>query len=276
MEWINTTQIGDNLDIMDLLPSNSIDLIYCDILYGTGRNFEDFKDLPAKREVIENFYIPRIKEMHRLLKNTGSIYLQMDTKINHWMRCIMDDIFCYNNFINEIIWTYKGRVNATKKFDEKHDIIIRYSKSNILTFNHIYRPYGQRSKKEYRHKDENGYYQKVTKKNKNGMKEYKAYLKEGVLLIDVWDDIQSLFRSDKERKGYYSQKPKALIERIIKASSNKGDLVADFFCGSGTCPVAANELGRNYFACDINPRAIDITNKRLNDSKSLFSTNSVS
>jgi len=85
--------LGDNLEYMKSLESNSIDLIYCDILYGTGRKFKDYQDLKPKREIIKEHYIPRLTEMHRLLKNTGSIYLQMDTRINHWIRIIMDDIF---------------------------------------------------------------------------------------------------------------------------------------------------------------------------------------
>ena len=96
-----TLHCGDNLEYMKTLPSNSIDLIYNDLLYGTGRNFGDYKDIKADRKTVEDFYIPRITEMHRLLKDTGSIYLQMDTRINHWMRCIMDDVFGYNNFRNE-------------------------------------------------------------------------------------------------------------------------------------------------------------------------------
>ena len=96
-------RLSDNLDLMAEIKDNTVDLIYCDILYGTGRKFKDYQDLKPKREIIEEHYIPRIKEMHRILKDTGSIYLQMDEKINHWMRCIMDDIFGYSNFRNNII-----------------------------------------------------------------------------------------------------------------------------------------------------------------------------
>ena len=107
----------DNLELMSIIPDNTIDLIYCDILYGTGRKFKDFQDLKPIRSEIEDHYIPRLKEMHRILKNTGSIYLQMDAKINHWIRIIMDDIFGYNNFRNEIIWCYgAGDVNAKNRF----------------------------------------------------------------------------------------------------------------------------------------------------------------
>ena len=119
-------RICDNLELMAEIKDNTIDLIYCDILYGTGRRFADYQDLKPIRSEIENHYIPRIKEMHRILKPTGSIYLQMDTRINHWMRCIMDDIFGYNMFLNEIVWCYKSGSSSNKKWSEKHDVIIFY------------------------------------------------------------------------------------------------------------------------------------------------------
>ena len=257
----------DNLELLKSQPDESVDLIYCDILYGTGRNFGDYQDLKPIRSEIEAHYLPRLKEMHRVLKSTGSIYLQMDTKINHWLRCIMDDIFGYGNFRNQIVWTYKGRINATKKFDEKHDLILFYSKSLNYKFDlsSVLVPYGERALKEYRHKDENGgMYAKVTKRNKDGMKEYRAYIKDGVKPNDVWD-IPAIFRSSIEKCNYETQKPKALIERIIKASSKEGDLVADFYLGSGTTAVVCKELNRNFIGCDINPKAIEVTKNRLRD-----------
>ena len=125
----------DNLELMAEIKDNTIDLIYCDILYGTGRKFKDYQDLKPKREIIKEHYIPRIKEMHRILKDTGSIYLQMDTRINHWLRIIMDDIFGYDNMINEIVWCYTMPNNYEKAFNKKHDTIYSYSKSKEWTFN---------------------------------------------------------------------------------------------------------------------------------------------
>jgi len=253
-------RLSDNLELMAEMQDNTVDLIYCDILYGTGRKFKDYQDLKPKREVIEEHYIPRIKEMHRILKPTGSIYLQMDTKINHWIRCIMDDIFGYDNFLNEVVWHYNGRVNATKKYDEKHDVIIFYTKSKNYSFclDGALIPYAKRAIKEYRHKDENGkMYAKVTKRNKGGMKEYRAYIKDGVKPTDVWD-IPAIFRSSIERLNYDTQKPKALIERIIKASTNECDLVADFYAGSFTTAEVCKDLKRNFIGCDISEKAVAI------------------
>ena len=123
----------DNLELMKTIEDNTVDLIYCDILYGTGRKFKDYQDLKPIRSEIEAHYIPRIKEMYRILKPTGSVYLQMDTRINHWMRCIMDDVFGYENFRNEISWRYKRWTLTSKnKWQNMHDVILMYGENNTV------------------------------------------------------------------------------------------------------------------------------------------------
>jgi site-specific DNA-methyltransferase (adenine-specific) len=251
----------DNMELLKSQPDQSVDLIYCDILYGTGRNFSDYQDLKPKREIIEEHYIPRIKEMKRVLKDTGSIYLQMDTRINHWMRIILDDVFGYDNFRNEICWWYKRWSNISYGYQKMHDVILFYSKSKAV-FNIEYQAYSKPNEIEetirgvvngklVRLRDENGNYKKRKTENK------------GVPLHDVWE-LQHLQPTTNERVGYNTQKPKALIERIIKASSNEGDTVADYYLGSGTTAVVCKELNRNFIGCDINPNAIEITKTRLN------------
>lgn len=252
----------DCIDGMKKLKANMIDLIYCDILYGTGRGFKDYQDLKPDRKIIEDHYIPRIKEMHRVLKKTGSIYLQMDTRINHWIRCIMDDIFGYDNFRTELIWCYNSQGKTKKECNKKHDHIIYYTKSDKWIFNYksvrdsITDLTYKRFKKEI---DKFGYYTVL----KNG-KHTRYYLKDGCLPKDWFEDIRYISRSSKELTGYITQKPRELLERIIKASSNKGDLVADFYCGSGTTLLVAKELCRNYIGFDINENAIKIAEKRIN------------
>ena len=234
----------DNLELLKELEDNSIDLIYCDILYGTGRKFKDYQDLKPIKSDIEEHYIPRIKEMHRVLKPTGTIYLQMDTKINHWIRCIMEDIFGYDNMRNEIIWYYNTAPRKKNDFGKRHDIIYRFTKSDNYKFNPIREPYSESAPRGY-------------------AKE-KYYHPEGKVVGDVWQ-MNILGQNDKtERVGYDTQKPKSLIERIIKASSDEGDLIADFYMGSGTTSVVAKELNRDFIGCDINPRAVELTKKRLN------------
>lgn len=233
----------DNLDFMRTIDSNSVDLIYCDVLFGTGRKFSDYQDLKPEKKIIEEHYIPRIKEMHRVLKSTGTIYLQMDTKINHWIRCIMDDIFGYDNFRNEIIWHYNTAPRKKLDFGKRHDIILRYTKSDNYKFNPIREPYSLSAPRGY--------------------EKEKYYHPEGKVIGDVWQ-MNILGQNDKkERVGYDTQKPIELVKRIIKASSDEGDLVADFYLGSGTAAVCSKQLNRDFIGCDINSRAIELTLDRL-------------
>lgn len=238
----------DNLNLMKRLPDESIDLIYCDILYGTGRDFGDYQDLKPDRKIIEDHYIPRIKEMHRLLSSTGVLYLQMDLKINHWLRLICDEIFGYENFLNEIIWSYDLADNSKNNFPKKHDNIIVYKKGSDYIFNadEIRVEYDTATKKRY-----NG--TKVGRGNKTTLNPL------GKIPNNVWRDI------DIERSNhvYSTQKPESLLERIIKASSNEGDTVADFYMGSGTTAKVCQKLGRNFIGCDISKKAIELINYRL-------------
>jgi DNA modification methylase len=238
----------DNLELLLSQPDESVDLIYCDILYGTGRNFGDYQDLKPIRSEIEAHYLPRLKETYRVLKSTGSIYLQMDTRINHWLRILMDDVFGYNNYLNEISWVYDLADNSKTNYPKKHDCILFYKKGKDYTFNcdAIRIEYDSATKKRY-----NG--TKVGRGNKVELN------KLGKVPNNVWRDIDI----QRNNNIYATQKPKALIERIIKASSNEGDTVADYYLGSGTTAVVCKELNRNFIGCDINPKAIEITNARL-------------
>ena len=261
-------RLSDNLELMAEIKDNTIDLIYCDILYGTGKDFMDYKDLYPMREIIEEHYIPRIKEMHRILKDTGSIYLQMDYRINHWVRCIMDDVFGYGNFINEIVWGYNGREKYSKKrFQSKHDLIIFYAKTSNYTINEVRKKWERESRlKTMRRKilkDDNGVEYFIDNRGvANGVPKKKVvlseYLKKGGALSDLWDDISIVLGTDKQKIGYSTQKPKALIERIIKASSNEGDLVADFYAGSFTTAEVCKDLNRKFIGCDISKKAVAI------------------
>ena len=238
----------DNLELLLSQPDESVDLIYCDILYGTGRNFGDYQDLKPIRSEIEAHYLPRIKEMHRVLKNTGSIYLQMDTRINHWLRILMDDVFGYENFKNEISWCYLSGGLSKKYFPKKHDIVLWYSKTSNYIYNKQPKPYSEKTLKRGLTKCKG---------------DYKLF-DDGTSVVDWWDDITPLLSPTcYERIGYQTQKPKALLERIIKASSNEGDTVADYYLCSGTTCEVALELGRKFIGCDINPRAIEITKERI-------------
>ena len=254
-------RICDNLELMAEIPDNTIDLIYCDILYGTGRNFGDYQDLKPIRTEIESHYIPRIKEMHRILKPTGSIYLQMDETISHWIKCILERLF---NIRREIIWDiqalsgFKTRANNWIRGNER---ILYATKTKKFTFNKQKQPH----RKEY--------LDRFNKTDKDGRKYFdgrgkKRYLDEVILkgkaVGDVWYDIMSFQQicTSNERLDYDTQKPKALIERIIKASSNEGDLVADFYSGSFTTAEVCKDLNRSFIGCDINPNCFEKAKER--------------
>ena len=242
----------DNLELLLSQPDESVDLIYCDILYGTGRNFGDYQDLKPIRSEIEAHYLPRLKEMHRVLKSTGSIYLHCDWHINHWIRCLMDDVFGYERFINEIVWCYTGAgIKSQKNYSRKHDNIYLYSKTQNYTFNtnDVKVPAAESTLKKYENIG-------------SGFSGKPADFSNGKLLEDWW--YMAMTARFKNETGLYpTQKSKQFMERIIKASSNEGDLVADYYLGSGTTCEVALELGRNFIGCDINPRAIEITLERI-------------
>jgi len=250
---INKIYCCDNMELMAKIPNNTIDLIYCDILYGTGRKFADYQDLKPIRNEIKSHYTPRIKEMHRILKNTGSIYLQMDYKISHWLRVICEEIGL--NFNNEIVWSYGlGNNNKKRNWQDKHDTILFLSKTDKYIWNDMRGNVTPQMKAKYCHKDSEGFYMMSYGK--------KYYLKGGKRIGNVWD-IPNLSATDKTRVGYDTQKPNELIEQIIKSGSNEGDLVADFYLGSGTTAEVCKELSRNFIGCDINPKAVEIAENRM-------------
>lgn len=252
-------QCGDNLELLKSQPNESVNMIYCDILYGTGRNFGDYQDLKPIRSEIESHYLQRLIEMKRVLKQNGSIYLQMDTRINHWMRILMDKVFGYENFQNEIVWAYRSAGFSKKKWSEKHDVILFYSKSKSFKFNledvretEIAESTYKRFKKDI---DATGKIPNL----KNG----KMYYVSPYSPPRDWLNLNTLPQAHTERNGYPTQKPKELIKRFVLASSNENDVVADYYLGSGTTCEVALELGRKFIGCDINPRAIEITKERI-------------
>lgn len=245
----NTNQIYqlDNLELLGRLDTKSINLIYCDILYGTGKKFKDYQDLPAERHMIDTHYIPRLHEMHRVLKDTGTIYLQMDLRIVHWIRILMDNVFGYKNFRNQIVVKFNIGGRGKREFAKKHDYIIVYTKSDDFVFNDM---------------DIRVPYKSVISKKQDRPNITAEKLAIGTIPTNVWDDIPSGLKV-KKATDYYSEKHPKILERIIKASSNENDIVADFYCGSGTTLAVAKSLNRNFIGCDINADAVRISTERI-------------
>ena len=217
----------------------------------------------------------RLIEMRRVLKDTGSLYLHCDPTASHYIKSLMDAIFGDKNFRNEIIWHYRRWTASAKNFQRMHDVIFRYTKSssNDFVFNLQYEPYGDWIKKDYQYVDEET--GKRWRWHTVKGRRYKVFLEDenkGVKLNDVWT-IPYLGSTAKERMGYPTQKPLALYERIIKASSNEGDMVLDPFCGCATTPIAAERLGRQWVGMDLWDGAYDIVRRRMDDNKQLLADN---
>jgi site-specific DNA-methyltransferase (adenine-specific) len=207
----------------------------------------------------------RLIELHRVLRPTGSIYLHCDPTASHYLKLVLDQIFSPANFRNEIVWCYTGPARALSDFADKHDVIFRYGKGKQVTFNPdlIRIPYSKSfiSRRDYA-EGRGGIY----KGRMRSREETESY-KKGKVPEDWWNDIPTGGQlSRKERLGYETQKPLALLERVIKASSNEGDIVLDPFCGCGTAVVAAQKLNRRWIGIDVTHLAINLMRNRLKDS----------
>ena len=204
----------------------------------------------------------RLRAMRRVLKPTASIYLHCDPTASHYLKLIMDAVFGRKNFRNEIVWCYKGASNSLLSFPKKHDIILFYAKSNVAHFQMPYLPMSDQARELFKHDDGDG---RLYKKWSN----HKTYLdkQKGRKPLSWWDDIPSFMTasSSKERLGYPTQKPLALLERIIKASSKPGDIILDPFCGCGTTVHAAETLRRRWIGIDISPFSTGLIRERIAD-----------
>lgn len=228
----------------------------------------------------------RLILMKELLSDTGTVYVHIDWHIDSYVKIMLDDIFGKDNFRDQIIWYYPGGIKAVPHyFPRKHDCIYCYSKTNNYVFNNqrkgiednsLYSRWIKYSEdgetityKNFPRTDKvkfDMYVKRFISQNKREPKDEDViYRFEGALVDDVWDDCPAVFRLLNEKTGYSTQKPASLLERIIKASSNEGDLVCDFFGGSGTTAAVAEKLGRRWITCDIGKPASLVMRKRFID-----------
>jgi len=268
----NQIFLGDCFDILDNL-TNSVDVIYLDPPFFTQTtqkqktrdNTKEFFFCDNWKSLDEYlaFMRERFKKMHNALKSSGSIFVHCDSNASHYLRLLLDQTFSYDHFINEIIWTYRRWSNTTNSLLNAHQTIFWYSKTNKHSFNTIYQEYSpatnidQIVQKRTRNLHGKSAYKKDDEGNSILIED-----KKGVPLNDVWD-IPYLNPKARERVGWPTQKPLALVERLISISSNKNDIILDPFCGSGTTLVAAKLLGRNYIGIDISNQAIDLAKQRI-------------
>jgi len=302
--FTNTLYTNDNLYILNGLNSNLVDLIYLDPPFNSKRIYSapigskaagaSFKDMwtwedvnvaylntlakkyPSLTKYIASigvihseammayltYMAQRIIEMHRVLKDTGSLYLHCDPTASHYLKIVLDNIFGKNNFVAEIIWHYAWGSRTAKRWNRKHDVIFHYSKSKNFTFN-VNDVLDERN---------------LTEASKKRLEYSGAMIMKSpsipdtpdkILPSDVWY-IATINAMSKERTGYPTQKPLALLNRIVKASSNEGDIVLDPFCGCATTCVAAQQLGRKWIGIDIEKQARKILIERLSDDSGLF------
>ena len=272
----NTLFWGDNLHVMRNLPSNSIDLIYIDPPFFSGATynviFGDQNEIRSFSDIWEGgmpsyliWFNARLLEMKRLLKPSGSIYIHLDWHAAHYVKVEIDKIFGYDNFRREIIWsleTISGFKSKTNNWIRGHDTIFYYTKTNDYKFKKLTQPHKPEYIKRFKKKDKAG---RRYRDDRPGAR--KQYLEDtpGRFFSDVWNDIMSFQQASTSSEiiGYPTQKPEALLERIIKASTEEGDVVADFFCGGGTTPTVAQKLGRRWIASDQSRVAVAITQSRL-------------
>ena len=290
---------GDNLHILRGLDSETVDLIYLDPPFNSNKTYEApigstaagaaFRDAwtlsdlddawhgelaerePALYSAISaaefshsrgmKAYLImmgiRMLEMHRILKPTGSIYLHCDPTASHYLKTMMDAVFGRNNFQSEVIWGYRTQGVSKSSWPKKHDTLLHYAGGEKPTFH----PQMQRLiyQKPFRH----------TKTDEEGRHYADVYVR------DVWDDdpeTKALISQAKERTGYPTQKPLALLERIIKASSNENDIVLDPFCGCATTCIAAEKLQRQWIGIDLSPKAVELVQLRIERDLGLLAT----
>jgi site-specific DNA-methyltransferase (adenine-specific) len=265
----NTVYLGDNLAVLKSIPTESIDLIYIDPPFNTGRSQQRSKETTRRNdegdrigfkgkryETVRSqvlsyddqfvdywaFLEPRLEEAHRLLKPTGTLYLHLDYREAHYAKVLLDALYGRDCFLNEIIWAYDYGGKSKSRWPAKHDTILVFVK------------------------DPKNYFFNSEEVDREpymapGLVTEEKVAK-GKLPTDVWwHTIVS--PTGKEKTGYPTQKPIGILRRIIQASSKEGDVVLDFFAGSGTTGVVANMLGRKFLLVDQNPEALEVIKQRL-------------
>jgi len=283
---------SDNLELLRSLGDNSINLIYCDILYNTGKQFNDYNDdLGSPKEAVE-WYRPRIEEMKRVLAKDGSIFIHCNWRMDSYMRILMDEIFGCECFRNRIYRQHSGLRAFYSNFDSQVDIILYYVQDpKNFVFHETYAEQSRivplfengvlAGRDDIRNL--NGEAIDIAAKGKHWLiypEQFQKMAEAGeVRIIDglpyrfssvvpigniwnepeMWDSYSRTNTAD----AYDTPKPEAVLERIIRICSEKGDVVADFFLGGGTTAVVAKKLGRKFIGCDISDKACEVTVRKL-------------
>jgi DNA modification methylase len=265
--------LGDCLDVFRGLAPSCLDLVYIDPPFGTGkakttradRALRSYADTFTDPEAFIAWLLPRLDGMRAALAPSGSLFLHLDYRAVHYAKVALDRLFGRDRFVNEIIWCYSVGGKSRRSFGRKHDTILWYAKTRDYAFypDEVRVPRKPSSHMRVVRGDDGVVYQEKTHRKTGKVYRYPAYA--GKIPEDWWTDIETLNRSDRERIGWPTQKPERLLERLVRAASAPGALVADGFCGSGTTAVVAQRLGRRFLASDIEREAIACASERLRD-----------
>lgn len=277
--WRNLLVWGDNLlALRELLADqqgpnrfdtrDKIKLIYIDPPFATRQDFMKDKEKAYRDKVLGAQFIEFLRRrliiLHELLAEDGTIFIHLDWKKGHYIKSVLDEVFGETNFINEIIWHYFGFKRSTaRNFPRKHDTIFAFGKSDVRIWNPVFRAYSKEYLSRWKVDENDELYRDDVNPTGGGART--IYLKDlkGDLVESVWNDIPPVNPVASERMNFPTQKPEALLERIILSSSNKGDIVLDAFAGSGTTAAVAEKLGRRWIAMDCGKLAIYTIQKRL-------------
>jgi site-specific DNA-methyltransferase (adenine-specific) len=258
---MNKIYLGDNLEWLKEVQDESIDMCYIDPPFFTQRQLIDNKTKISFNDKFESSkaYIewmrPRIELIHKKLKKTGVIFLHCDWHASHRLRVLLDEVFGEENFVNEIIWSYQRWTAASNAFQRTHDNILFYAKGANFKFKILTEDYSIKSKHR-----QSRYSTKIEGKLEQIYTNDSTRKKS---MRDVWE-ISVLNSQAKERLGYPTQKPEALLKRIIECSTNEGDVILDCFAGSGTTAKVAKDLNRQFIVGDVSEESINLIRRRLN------------
>lgn len=268
-----TVHLGDCLHLLREVSAGSVHLAYVDPPFFSQKVHQlhtrdrtktfSFADIWKSHEEYANFLLDRMREVHRVLAENGSLFFHCDRSANHIVRLLLDEVFGSENFRSEIIWHYRRWSNSRRGLLAAHQTIFYYTKSDDFTFHAVMGEYSPATNVDQllqrRTRDE--FNKSIYDRDEEG-RVIPCGLKAGVPMSDVWD-IPFLNPKAKERSGYPTQKPVLLLERIVQLSTNEGDTVLDPFCGSGTTLVAAALLNRRAIGMDVSSDAVELTKKRL-------------
>ncbi len=269
---INEILHGDCLEVLKGIPANFIDLVYLDPPFYSQSHHElkskalakySFEDTWASMDAYLDFMGERLEAIYRVMKLDGTIFVHCDRKASHRIRVLLDQIFGYERFVSEIIWTYRRWSTSKRSLLGSHQTIFMYAKTARYKFNEILQDYSETTNLDQilQRRERNQHGKSVYATDSEGNVVLHGP-KKGVPLSDTWN-IPYLNPKARERCGYPTQKPLVLLERIVMLASDEGDLILDPFCGSGTTLVAAKLLNRNYLGIDSSSAAVELSRKRI-------------